>query len=290
MKTRIPVLARAARGFTMIEILLAIGIFGLVMIAIYACWSAILRGTRMGLSHAAEVQRTRVALRALEEAVSGAVMYSDNPRYYAFLSDTGNEFGYLSFVSRLPDSFPGSGMFPGQPIRRVSFFVDDQRNLKMSQTTLLDMSETPYTITLAPSTAIFAMEFFNPRTFEWLPEWVSTNSLPMLMRVALNFGDKGEALGNATVRSIALNAYAITRAGSNPQQQQGSVPLQPGQGGGQNNPRGRGERGNNPRNPGAEQNVFFGGEDENLLQWSLRPPQSYRMNQNVTRAPVFADR
>lgn len=278
-----------ARGFTMIEVLLAIGIFGLVMMAIYASWSAILRGTRIGLAQAAEVQRTRVAVRALEESVSAAVMYSDNPRYYAFLSDTGGQFAYLSFVSRLPDSFPGSGLFPGQPVRRVTFFVDDQKNLKLSQCTLLDMSETPYTITLAPNTAAFAMEFFNPRTGEWLPEWISTNSLPMLMRVALNFGgSKGQPPGEVTIRSIPLNAYAITRAGSNPQQP--NVPLNPGQGGGGqggNNPRGRGP---NRGDPGG-QSVFIGGGDESLLQWNPRLPDGFRANSGtVSPNPAFDGR
>lgn len=290
---------RSASAFTMIELLLAIGIFGLVMIAIYSCWSAILRGTRIGLTQAAEVQRTRVAVRALEESVSAAVMYSDNPRYYAFMSDTGSEFAYLSFVSRLPDSFPGSGMFSGQPVRRVTFFVDGDHNLKMTQTTLLDMSKTPYTITLAPHCAVFAMEFFNPRTAEWLPEWMSTNSLPMLMRVAINFGQKGTPLGNATIRAIPLNAYAITRAGSNPQQ--GSVPLQPGAGGtppgGNNNPRNRAgnqARGGNmggdfgPGMAGPGFGSGFAGPDDGLLQWNLRLPPTFRANQgSVVPNPVF---
>jgi type II secretion system protein J len=265
----------------MIEVLLAIGIFGLVMMAIYSSWSAILRGTRIGLAQAAEVQRTRVAVRALEESVSAAVMYSDNPRYYAFLSDTGNEFAYLSFVSRLPDSFPGSGLFPGQPVRRVTFFVDDQKNLKLTQQTLLDMSETPYTITLAPNTAAFAMEFFNPRTGEWLPEWVSTNSLPMLMRVALNFGgSKGQPPGEITIRSIPLNAFAISRAGASPQP---GVPLNPGGGGGGG---GRGRGGN--RDPGG-QSVFIG--DESILQWNPNLPPNFRANSgNVTPPRAFEGR
>jgi len=44
-------------AFTIVEILLAIAIFSMVLAAIYASWSSILRGSRIGLTAAAEVQR-----------------------------------------------------------------------------------------------------------------------------------------------------------------------------------------------------------------------------------------
>ena len=204
----------------MVEVLLAIGIFSFVMIAIYACWSSIMRGTRVGLTAAAEVQRTRVAIRSLEESLGAAVMYADNPLYYGFYADTAGQFAYLSFVARLPESFPGSGLFPGQPLRRVTFSVDDEKNLLLMQSTLLDISEQPYTIKLAPKTKAFALEFYNPRMNEWIPEWIATNALPTMVRVALDFGKKQEP-ENVSIRSIPLTAVAITRVGGTPQ---GQVP------------------------------------------------------------------
>jgi len=204
-----------ARAFTLVEILLAIGIFAMVMAAIYASWSAILRSTRMGLAAAAEVQRTRVAIRSLEESLGSAILYADNARYYSFFSDTGGDYTYLSFVARLPESFPGSGLFPGQPVRRVTFSVDGDRNLTLKQAPILeacDMVEHPYTINLAPQVTVFAMEFFDPRRNEWLPQWTLTNQLPRLVRVAMGFGDKSKA-EDVTMRMIPLSAVAITRAG-----------------------------------------------------------------------------
>jgi hypothetical protein len=201
-----------AAAFTMVEVLLAFGIFSMVILAIYASWSAIMRGTRVGLTAAAEVQRTRVAIRSLEEALGGAVMYADNPRYYGFYADTSGDFAYLSFVARVPESFPGSGLFPGQPLRRLTFRVDEERNLLLMQSTLLDVSPQPYTIKLAPKTAVFAMEFFNPRMNEWLPEWIATNALPTMVRLAIDFGDKTSP-ENVTIRSVPLTAFAITRLG-----------------------------------------------------------------------------
>lgn len=229
----------------MLEVMLAIGIFSFVMVAIYSCWSSIMRGTRIGLTAAAEVQRTRVAIRSLEEALAGAVMYSDNPIYYGFFADTSGDYAYLSFVTRLPESFPGSGLFPGQAMRRVTFRVDEKQNLLLTQSTLLDVSEAPYTITLAPKTAVFALEFYNPRMNEWIPEWIATNALPSLVRVAMDFGDKKK--DSVTIRSIPLTSFAITRSmAATPGQ-----PGQPGQPGMGNLPTDRRTRGGGARGGGV---------------------------------------
>lgn len=251
-------------AFTLVEVLLAMGIFSLVIVAIYSSWTAIMRGTRVGLTAAAEVQRTRVAVRSLEESLSAAVMYADNPMYYGFYADTAGEFAYLSFVARLPESFPGSGLFPGQPLRRVTFSVDQDKNLLLMQSTLLDLSETPYTIKLAPKTAVFAMEFYDARLNEWIPEWIATNALPSMVRVALDFGDKTSA-ETVTIRSVPMTSFAITRAGGT-QAQMGGGPMA---GGGRGGLRGGGiggdriERGNNGRgsrdNRGGRGGGNFGG-------------------------------
>jgi hypothetical protein len=95
-------------------------------------------------------------------------------------------------------------------MRRVTFRVDEKKNLLLTQSTLLDVSEQPYTITLAPKTAIYALEFYTPRMNEWIPEWIATNALPQLVRVALDFGDKKQSAA-VTIRSIPVTAFAITR-------------------------------------------------------------------------------
>lgn len=199
-------------AFTMVEVLLAFAIFSMVIIAIYSSWTAIMRGTRTGLTAAAEVQRTRVAIRSLEESLGAAVMYADNPRYYTFHTDTTGPFAYLSFVSRLPESFPGSGLFDGETVRRVSFAVDQEKNLWLMQSSLLSVKDEPYKIQLAQKTAVFAVEFYNARMNEWLTEWISTNALPTMVRVAIDFGDHSTK-ETITIRTIPLTALAITRAG-----------------------------------------------------------------------------
>ncbi len=209
---------RVLRAFTLIEVMIAMTIFGLVMVAIYSSWAAILRGSKVGLNAAAEAQRTRMATRAIREALTSAQLYVENIRYYSFMADTSGDFAALSLVSRLPASFPGSGLFGNQVVRRVSFTVESgpsgQRQLVLRQVPILeppDTAETPYTIILAPNVHQFSMEFWNTNTLEWDPEWPFTNQLPKLVRFALSVGPPNHrprpediSLQTALVSSMAI--------------------------------------------------------------------------------------
>jgi general secretion pathway protein J len=207
-----------ARGFTIIEIMIAISIFALVMIAIYSTWSAVMRGSRTGMKAATEVQRMRIATRALEESIGSAVMYVDNAKYYTFATDTSGDNAYISFVARLPGSFPGSGLFGDQQMRRVCFYVQDG-NLMLRQAPLLEATKKigkPYEIALAPNVTVFDMEFYDGMQNKWFAEWMSTNQLPKAVRIALSFSKntEGRRPENITIRTIPLGGYAITRGGA----------------------------------------------------------------------------
>ena len=204
-------------GFTLIEIMVAITIFALVMAAIYSTWSAVMRGARVGMKAAGEVQRMRVSVRALEEAIGSAVMYVDNAKYYTFATDTSGSTAYISLVARLPSSFPGSGMFGDQELRRVCFYVQDG-NLMLRQAPLLEATKKigkPYEIALAPNVTLFDMEFYDAMANKWYAEWMSTNQLPKMVRIALSFSPhtEGRRPENITIRSIPLAGVAITRGG-----------------------------------------------------------------------------
>lgn len=207
-------------AFTLIELMIAIAIFAGVMLAIYSSWTAILRASQVGLSAAAEAQRTRMALRALHEGLSSAELFTANIHHYSFIADTGGDFAAISFVARLPASFPGSGLFADQPVRRVTFSVEpgtnSQPQLMLRQSPLLepiDASTKPYSIVLAPAVKVFQLEFLDTNTFEWIPEWPVTNQLPQMVRVALSFGSSPGAARpqDISVRTIPITSVAIPR-------------------------------------------------------------------------------
>jgi hypothetical protein len=85
----------------------------------------------------------------------------------------------------------------------------------------------PYSIVLAPKTALFAIEFLDPRKNNWVPEWIYTNQLPKMARVAIDFGANPPPAtlnSDVSLQVIPMNAVAITRAGA----MSGPLPNAPG--------------------------------------------------------------
>src|SRR5438876_11514414 len=97
------------RAFTLVEIMIAVAVFAAVMIAIYSSWSAILRGSRIGQEAAAEAQRSRVAVRALENSLMSLQMFLANIKYYYFTATPGANLPRLGSFAIRPNAFPGIG-------------------------------------------------------------------------------------------------------------------------------------------------------------------------------------
>ncbi len=210
----------AARGFTLIEIMISMAILGMVLTSIYSTWTAILRSARVAQEAAARVQHARMAMRALTDAFLCVQYFASSPGYYAFEMDTSAEFAYASFVARLPSSFPASGLFGGLVIRRVTFTVergDESPELVMYQMPLLaaeSESQKPFAMTLAKDVSLFELDFWNPRANDWTDEWTYTNQLPKLVRITLGLG-KSKTLRaepqDLVTRIVAVPAIMIPR-------------------------------------------------------------------------------
>ena len=218
---------RGQRAFTLVEILISIGILGMIMVAIFTCWNSILRGSKAGQEAAADAQRGRMAIGSVETALGCALMFEANLKYYSFIADTSGNFAYLSFVGHLPESFPGSGLFGDQALRRVSFGVenkDGDPQLVMRQMPMLqplEKGEEAYPIVLAHGVNKFVIEFWEPRKGEWIDAWMQnkqllTNQLPRRVRVALAFGGRHDRYAkreaDVVYRDIALPGITVPRA------------------------------------------------------------------------------
>jgi len=241
--------ASGARAFTLIEILIAIGIFTMVLAAIYSTWTAILRASKVGLEAAAAVQRARITGRTIEETLGSVQSFALNQAYYAFVAENGSE-ATLSFVSRLSPSFPRSGKFAGLDVRRVTFSLesshDGGRQLVLRQTPLLmemDKDEKNYPLILARNVKEFKTEFWDTRQLDWIDEWKQTNQIPPMVKVTLKLADNAfsSKVRQQVTRIVSLPSITVQSGWQMPRSQ-------PGQGvGNPNNP-------NNPNNPGVPGN------------------------------------
>lgn len=226
-----------SRGFTLVEILIAIGIFSVIVAAIYACWSAVLRSSKVGLEAAARAQRTRMAMQILEESLTYTCMHAANADLYWFGGESGSD-AVLSFAARLPHSFPRSGKFGDATLRRIEFSLqpgpDYTRNLVLRQAPLLVIDEEtgsifdqdemshPYVVARDIEEAIF--QFWDIQAEDWVDEWTETNQIPPLVRVSLVIKARK---GNSTVEQ-EFTELVRPAARAVPVMAQGAAARQPG--------------------------------------------------------------
>lgn len=202
---------RAARGFTIIEIMTAMIIFGMIVAAIFASWSAIVHGSVAGNRAAVKVQRSRIALQWLEESLGSARSFVADVQYYTFDAENGSE-PYLSFVSKLPPSFPRSGRWPETNVRRVTFSVErgdnSTKRLVLRQSPVLmdmDEDEQNYPVVLSSDVKKFEMEFWDKQKGDWLDEWTQTNQIPQMVKFTMQLSDDQTEL----TRIVSLPAVAV---------------------------------------------------------------------------------
>lgn len=213
-------------GFTLIEILIAIGIFSMVVAAIYACWSAVLRSSKVGLDAAARAQRSRMAMQSIEESLTYARMHAANADLYWFDGESGSD-AMLSFVTKLPRSFPRGGKFGSLTLRRVEFSLqpgeDSAHQLVLRQAPLLmdyDQDEENHPLVLAREVDEMVIEFWDSLEEDWIDAWVETNRIPELVRVSLittrGTGYNARKIETSMVVSPASAAVQVANQGAVP--------------------------------------------------------------------------
>lgn len=208
---------RDDRGFTLVEILMAMAIFGLVLTAIYATWTLILKSKTIGDAATAQVQRERIAIRVIEEALASTRSFAADVEHYGFVAESGEDAG-LSFVAKLPNSFPRSGRFGDFDVRRVTFSVESGRNhgdreLVLRQNPILmdlDEDEKNHPLVLAKGVRDMMLQFWDTRLNDWVDDWDQTNQLPKLVKVTLRFGTSSTVQTQDEVtRIVALPSIAV---------------------------------------------------------------------------------
>ncbi|MFM2082178.1 MAG: hypothetical protein RL380_869 [Verrucomicrobiota bacterium] len=249
------------QAFTLIEVMLAMAILMVLIGAVYSIWYGVTSAARSGSTAAAAAQRERAAMRVMQEALAGAQLFVGNPTYYSFeVGEVGA--ASLTFVARLPDSFPRSGKFGAGAMRRVLFALepglDRQQKLVLRQQPIfaeeLDEDEKLHPVVLAENVKSLTVELWDATASDWTDKWAYTNQLPKMVRVSLQLSYPiagGQFKANTSPLMTAV--VAIPTAGVQPTWQ--PTTLGGGSGGGSSGGGGR----NNGRNNGGGRNTGGGG-------------------------------
>jgi type II secretion system protein J len=211
MKTTHPKHLR--RGFTLIEIMVAIAVFMMLIAAIYSTWALVMKATTVGQEAAARAQRQRIALRTIEDSLMCIQSFQASQRYYFFNVQNGDA-PVLSFASRLPDVFPRNGKFGEFNLRRVTYTLEagegGEKDLMLRQNPILmdmDEDEQKDPLILARNVKAFSIECWDTNQMDWVTEWDETNSIPPMIRVGLVFG--GAAGGDSAADLSVVRAFSI---------------------------------------------------------------------------------
>jgi prepilin-type N-terminal cleavage/methylation domain-containing protein len=204
-------------AFTLVEVMIAITIFGMVLAAIYSSWDLILRSSRVSQTAAAQVQRQRVAVHAIEDALTCVQSFQASMTYYSFI--VGADPPELDFTARLPDNFPRNGKFGDLSVRQLQFVLntgpDGEKDLVLRQRPILldwDQGEQLHPLVLARYVQTFKVECWDTNQAVWVTEWDDTNAIPPLIRVNLVLGGKS---GNP---GVAVPTLSVSRVIAVPSQ------------------------------------------------------------------------
>ena len=112
------------RGFTLVEVLLAVTILSLVIVAVYSTWSAALMAWRRGGDASDVFQRQRIVMDSLTELAQSVVFYSSSPGLYAVTGTSKPGWGdTVSFVTASDVLLPPSEAIDAG-MRRVTISME----------------------------------------------------------------------------------------------------------------------------------------------------------------------
>lgn len=182
-------------AFTLVELIVAVAILSLIIVTLASTFNAIVGATRSGAEATEHIQREWVAVKTIEEAVSGMVFFEENQDKYQFIVDSDFDYPKFSFIARLPDHFLGSRYFNGQNLRRIEFAIEqnedrDTKMLVMYQTSPLAgtdndlIDERPYWI-LVKDLDHFYIRYWDTNVNEWVYDWEDPNIIPTRIEIEM---------------------------------------------------------------------------------------------------------
>lgn len=216
---------RRKKGFTLIEIMLALAIFTMLTAALYSTWLLVVRATTVGKRGAARLQRERITMETIEDSLTCIQSHQASINYYLFDVQNGDQ-PLLSFTAYLPDEFPRSGEFldstpDGVPMdfhmRRLTYSLqpdaDGGNDLILRQNPILmDLSpeEQKTPLILAKNVTDFLIECWDTNNMTWDTEWDATNIIPPLVRVTVGFRDPNDPRAPKQVITRAISFPSTT--------------------------------------------------------------------------------
>jgi type II secretory pathway pseudopilin PulG len=218
--------ARTLRGqaaFTLLEIILAVTMLALVVVAVYGTWNVALKAWKRGTDISETFQRQRIVLDTLSELAKSISYFHSQADLYVVDGVHGqNGDDSVSFVTASDVLLPQSESL-ATGMRRVTISMQrDSRGapyLAIINEPALGVQDDPSAQTLHVLSADvtgFYVRYRNPRDGTWTEEWAESSYVPSAMEFTLVFGGR-DASTPPVVVTRAVELPAALFAGGLPQ-------------------------------------------------------------------------
>lgn len=257
MKTPLPIQLPAPgrdarRGFTLVELLLALAIFSMIMTIVASTYLGVVRSWLQGTEAMEQLHYGEYVAEQLESALRSAAWFSSKPEAFGFwLDSTGgtsrdaaNEVSWVTSGSAflLPDSPYQNGL------HRIAVTVSgtgDERGLLVKTWSHLEEETEAKDVEgdiVSDEIRGFHCQWYNFAEERWSQEWEETNSLPKLVQFTLVMKPR-----EAFEKSMEIKRLVELEVAPELPGQEQRAPIGPQHGVGRGNPSGSGGGQRNPR-------------------------------------------
>jgi prepilin-type N-terminal cleavage/methylation domain-containing protein len=212
-------------GFTLVEMMLAVTLLGLLVTVVSMTWHQGLNGWKRSSAMTEVFQRERVVLGTIAELTQSIVFYRSRGGIYDIVTAEDTEKPSISFVTGSDAMLPPTiGSLGG--LRRVTLALLKDENgrpyLGIRNEPALAVedpgTETPFDVLSADVTGL-SIRYRNPRTQAWEEKWEQKALLPAAIEYTITFGGADERTTAVTaIRQVDLPtaAYTMSTGGAAP--------------------------------------------------------------------------
>lgn len=202
-------------AFTLLEVMLAVTMLGLLVVAVSSTWSAGLRGWKRSNGLAEMYQRQRIVLDALTELSQAAIYVPERARLYAVRAERDPFLGdSISFVTSsdalLP---PQESLIAG--MRRVTIGMTRDDNgqpclmmLNIPALQEVDKLRRPAGHVLGRDVVGFTVRYRHAQTGIWKDNWTEGDHFPAALEFTLTFAGKEPLV---VIRTVDLPTAKLLR-------------------------------------------------------------------------------
>lgn len=214
---------RSPTGFTLLEVLLAVAVLGMLVTAVYSTWSAALNSWRRGSEATEAFQRQRIVMDALGDLTQSTIFFQQSAALYAFVAKTNPGLGdSISFVTA-SDAYlpPSEAIAAGMRRVTISLEQDQYRRtyLAIVNAPALRPNDDPslpqlQAHVISMDVSGFSVDYLNPQDRTWSKKWEENQFPPLAVEYTVTFGERdGRFPPIVVTRAVDIPVAAFVAAG-----------------------------------------------------------------------------